>query len=72
LHLLARNRGGTEPGRGAAALGRGGGARPIEPDEIGVPDWITESGDLRTLPCHLPEHDGIDGFYAARLVKLEG
>ena len=35
-------------------------------------DWITESGDLRTLPCHLPEYDGIDGFYAARLVKLEG
>jgi 16S rRNA (cytosine967-C5)-methyltransferase len=46
--------------------------RPIEPDEIGVPDLITDSGDLRTLPCHLPEHDGVDGFYAARLVKLEG
>ena len=29
--------------------------------------------DLRTLPCHLPHQDprlgGLDGFYAARLVK---
>lgn len=44
--------------------------QPIAPDEIGVAEWITESGDLRTLPCHLAEYDGIDGFYAARLVKL--
>jgi 16S rRNA (cytosine967-C5)-methyltransferase len=44
--------------------------RPIPPAEIGVAEWITEGGDLRTLPCHLPEYDGIDGFYAARLVKL--
>jgi 16S rRNA (cytosine967-C5)-methyltransferase len=62
------------PRRVEALLGSGVGVarRPIGPDEIGVPDWITESGDLRTLPCHLSEHDGIDGFYAARLVKLEG
>jgi 16S rRNA (cytosine967-C5)-methyltransferase len=46
--------------------------RPIAPDEIGLADWLTESGDLRTLPCHLSENDGIDGFYAARLVKREG
>jgi 16S rRNA (cytosine967-C5)-methyltransferase len=44
--------------------------RPIEPVEVGAPDWVTAAGDLRTLPCHLPEYDGIDGFYAARLVKL--
>ena len=44
--------------------------RPIAPDEIGGADWIAAGGDLRTLPCHLPEYDGIDGFYAARLVKL--
>jgi len=25
---------------------------------------------LRTLPFHLAEYDGIDGFYGARLVKL--
>ncbi len=45
--------------------------RPIAPAEIGAPpEWVTPEGDLRTLPCHLAEHDGIDGFYAARLVKL--
>jgi 16S rRNA (cytosine967-C5)-methyltransferase len=44
----------------------------ISPDEINAPaDWFTESGDLRTLPCHFSEYDGIDGFYAARLVKTE-
>lgn len=43
--------------------------RPIGPDEIGPADWLTPRGDLRTLPCHLREYDGIDGFYAARLVK---
>jgi len=45
--------------------------RPIVAAEIGVtPDWVTAEGDLRTLPCHLAEYDGLDGFYAARLVKL--
>lgn len=44
--------------------------RPLDPDEIAAPaEWITSEGDLRTLPCHLPEYDGIDGFYAARLIK---
>jgi 16S rRNA (cytosine967-C5)-methyltransferase len=43
---------------------------PIEADAIGAPaDWVTPGGDLRTLPCHLAELDGVDGFYAARLVK---
>jgi 16S rRNA (cytosine967-C5)-methyltransferase len=46
--------------------------RPITAGEIGAPpDWITADGDLRTLPCHFAEYDGIDGFYAARLVKRE-
>ena len=44
--------------------------RPVDPDEIGEADWVTAEGDLRTLPCHLSEFDGLDGFYAARLVKL--
>jgi 16S rRNA (cytosine967-C5)-methyltransferase len=45
--------------------------RPIAADEIGgAEDWLTASGDLRTLPCHLAEYDGLDGFYAARLVKI--
>jgi 16S rRNA (cytosine967-C5)-methyltransferase len=44
--------------------------RPIGGNEIDAPvDWITADGDLRTLPFHLAEYDGIDGFYAARLVK---
>jgi 16S rRNA (cytosine967-C5)-methyltransferase len=45
--------------------------RPVEPARIGAPaEWVTPQGDLRTLPCHLAEYDGVDGFYAARLVKL--
>ena len=44
--------------------------RGIEPDEIGArPEWVTPDGDLRTLPCHFGEYDGIDGFFCARLVK---
>jgi 16S rRNA (cytosine967-C5)-methyltransferase len=30
-------------------------------------EFIDPNGDLRTLPCHLAEQGGIDGFYAARL-----
>jgi 16S rRNA (cytosine967-C5)-methyltransferase len=45
--------------------------RPISAAEINAPsEWITPDGDLRTLPFHLAEYDGIDGFYGARLVKL--
>jgi 16S rRNA (cytosine967-C5)-methyltransferase len=45
--------------------------RPIDPSDIGAPaEWVTPEGDLRTLPYHLAEFDGVDGFYAARLVKL--
>jgi 16S rRNA (cytosine967-C5)-methyltransferase len=36
-------------------------------------ELITADGDVRTLPCHLPHADpklsGLDGFYAARLVR---
>jgi 16S rRNA (cytosine967-C5)-methyltransferase len=46
--------------------------REIEPCEIGAkPEWITPWGDLRTLPCHFGEYDGIDGFFCARLVKTQ-
>ncbi|MGE5269182.1 MAG: RsmB/NOP family class I SAM-dependent RNA methyltransferase [Thiohalocapsa sp.] len=45
--------------------------KPVDAAEIGAPpEWVTAEGDLRTLPCHLAEYDGIDGFYAARLVKI--
>lgn len=48
--------------------------RPIVADELfGRSELITKDGDLRTLPCHFPNADsrlaGIDGFYAARMVK---
>ncbi|UGY18629.1 methyltransferase domain-containing protein [Bradyrhizobium septentrionale] len=60
----------------AALLASEAGLRraPVEKDEVaGLDDIITADGDLRTLPCHLPNADprlgGLDGFYAARLVK---
>jgi 16S rRNA (cytosine967-C5)-methyltransferase len=43
---------------------------PIAAGEVGgLSELITEAGDLRTLPSHLSELGGLDGFYAARLVK---
>lgn len=44
---------------------------PITADEVfGHSEWLTPDGDLRTLPCHLSEQGGMDGFYAARLKRL--
>ncbi len=46
--------------------------REINADEVGgYSEWITAAGELRTLPCHLAEYDGLDGFFCARLVKQE-
>jgi len=47
---------------------------PVEAGEVaGREEILTANGDVRTLPCHLPHQDprlsGLDGFYAARLVK---
>ncbi len=47
---------------------------PVDAAEVaGLTEILTTEGDLRTLPCHLPHEDprlgGLDGFYAARLVK---
>jgi 16S rRNA (cytosine967-C5)-methyltransferase len=47
---------------------------PVDPSEVaGLGEIVTADGDLRTLPCHLPRDEprlgGLDGFYAARLVK---
>ncbi len=40
----------------------------ISADEIGGDaSMIDERGRFRSLPCHLSEHGGIDGFFAARL-----
>ena len=49
--------------------------RPVDAAELAPNDasaalsWITADGDLRTLPFHLSEHGGMDGFYATRLVR---
>jgi 16S rRNA (cytosine967-C5)-methyltransferase len=55
----------TEPGMQRVPIGAG--------EVAGLTEILTAEGDLRTLPCHLPHHDprlgGLDGFYAARLVK---
>ncbi len=60
----------------AALLAREPGVRraPIAAGEVfGRSEFLTKDGDLRTLPCHFPDPDsrfaGVDGFYAARLVK---
>jgi 16S rRNA (cytosine967-C5)-methyltransferase len=49
--------------------------RPVEAAEVGgIAGLIDGAGDLRTLPCHLPDPvpqmGGLDGFYAARLERL--
>lgn len=44
---------------------------PIKASEVGgLVELITADGDLRTLPCHLADQGGLDGFYAARLRRL--
>jgi 16S rRNA (cytosine967-C5)-methyltransferase len=44
--------------------------KPITPAEVGGDAaLITADGDLRTLPCHWAERGGMDGFYAARLLR---
>jgi 16S rRNA (cytosine967-C5)-methyltransferase len=55
----------AEPGLARAPVGR---------DEVaGLDPILTPDGDIRTLPSHLPHDDprlgGLDGFYAARLIK---
>jgi 16S rRNA (cytosine967-C5)-methyltransferase len=61
--LLARN----------SALRR----EPIRAEEVGGrAELLTAEGDLRTLPCHLPDAEprmsGLDGFYAARITRILG
>jgi 16S rRNA (cytosine967-C5)-methyltransferase len=60
----------------AALLSRTPGVRrlPVTADDVfGRAEFISRAGDLRTLPCQLPDTDsrfaGLDGFYAARLQK---
>jgi 16S rRNA (cytosine967-C5)-methyltransferase len=40
---------------------------PVTADELfGMNELVSAEGDLRTLPCHLADRGGMDGFYAAR------
>jgi 16S rRNA (cytosine967-C5)-methyltransferase len=48
---------------------------PIATAEVcGLGELLSADGELRTLPCHLPDADsrmaGLDGFYAARLRRI--
>jgi 16S rRNA (cytosine967-C5)-methyltransferase len=62
-----------------ALLGRNSGVRhdPIQPDEVaGHGELLTPDGSLRTLPCYWayeaePRMGGLDGFYAARIVRSD-
>ena len=66
------------PERVAALLARAqaGDAPPVERVPVaaaeldGLQELITEQGDLRSLPCHLADDGGLDGFYACRLRRL--
>ena len=41
---------------------------PITAGELGgLAVELTAAGEVRTLPCHLPERGGLDGFFIARL-----
>ncbi len=60
------------PDRIAALLARGAPVRrrAVLPAEIGgLAECVTAEGDLRTLPAHLADAGGLDGFYAARLER---
>ncbi len=44
--------------------------KSIQPEELpGLENLITAAGDLQSLPGHLQELGGVDGFYACRLVN---
>jgi 16S rRNA (cytosine967-C5)-methyltransferase len=45
--------------------------RPIAATEVGgMVELITPIGDLRSLPCHMAEKGGMDGFFATRLERI--
>ncbi|MDH3664620.1 MAG: MFS transporter, partial [Alphaproteobacteria bacterium] len=44
---------------------------PIAREELfGLPVDVTEKGEVKTLPSHLAEQGGMDGFYIARLQRV--
>ncbi|MEW6454293.1 MAG: RsmB/NOP family class I SAM-dependent RNA methyltransferase [Pseudomonadota bacterium] len=61
----------------AALLERNPGLKrsPITPAEVGgLSEIVTPDGAIRSLPCHLPDPEpqmsGLDGFYAARIIRV--
>ena len=38
-------------------------------DVCGMAEILTAEGELRSLPCHLADAGGLDGFFAARLAR---
>jgi len=43
---------------------------PVTPDEVGgLAEVVSADGDFRSLPFHLGDAGGMDGFYAARLKR---
>lgn len=55
------------PGVVAEALRNGWRREPLSTE---IPsEFITADGDMRTHPGHWPEIGGLDGFYAARLIR---
>jgi 16S rRNA (cytosine967-C5)-methyltransferase len=58
------------PGVIAQALQQGWTRAPLTAGDIpGGEAFLTTEGDLRTLPSHWNDNGGLDGFYAARLVR---
>jgi 16S rRNA (cytosine967-C5)-methyltransferase len=44
---------------------------PIAASEVGgLSELVSAEGDMRSLPCHLAEIGGMDGFFAARLYRI--
>jgi 16S rRNA (cytosine967-C5)-methyltransferase len=41
----------------------------VAAEEVGLAVEITPEGAVRTLPCHLPDQGGLDGFFIARLTR---
>lgn len=60
------------PAQVEAVLAAAGVVRvPVTAAEIGgLAEAVTSAGDVRTLPCHLGQVGGMDGFYIARLRRV--
>ena len=63
------------PERVAALLARDGGLvrDPVRPAEVGgLAELVAPDGSVHSLPCHLADRGGMDGFYIARLKRRNG